>query len=127
MARNARFWTWVNDGWVKITLRPDQSLSHHTGGATDEGFSYTVETWSFDGQLVECETNTTARDCDGRLDNTSIYVCPVADLRARDVYEESIGWSVEAGPEESNRGIFAPEWKRRTAWQRDYEAEAAGY
>ena len=130
MARNARFWTWLNDGWVKITLLPEQTLTHHTGGPTDEGYSYTTLTYEHEGDAVRCEESTAACDCDGRLDRGCESYCRLDDLRQRDMgsVDECGQWRGDeyvACPE--NAGIFAPSWIRADRWQRDYAAEAAGY
>jgi hypothetical protein len=119
--RNARFWIWYQPGdcWVKLTLKPGQSLSVTWGGPHEEGYSYSAETYEFDGQDVICECTTQACDCDGRLDTRVDLICHLDDLRSRDVFADS-------GLEDS-RGILAPEWNKVTAFQRDYTAEAAGY
>ncbi len=114
---NARFWIWAN-GWVKITLRPGQRLTHESGGPTDEGFSYTAETWTHEGDHVRSEWEVNASDCDGRLDRGGASCCPLDKLRARDMHAEGF---------QENVGIFAPEWQDAGRYQRDYAAEAAGY
>jgi hypothetical protein len=117
---NARFWIWTNTGWVKLTLRPEQELSWTYGGNTDEGYSYSAEKYTHCGDRVVSESSTEARDCDGRMDHHSVCECPLDHLRARDMGAEQPDY-----PE--NAGIFAPEWQRVSAGQRDYAAEAMGY
>lgn len=71
--RNARFWDWVNNGWVKITLKPGQSLSHHRHSKDEEGYSYEHTEWNY---FVDGEDEITrnwisgGRDCDGEIRNT---------------------------------------------------------
>ena len=41
---------------------------------TEEGYDYTNEVWSFDGEWVTLEIYRDARDCDGSLrDSTNLY------------------------------------------------------
>lgn len=118
---NARFWIWsAVGGWVKLTLRPGETLSHFSGGATEEGFSHTAETWTHEGDHVRHEWENNARDCDGRFDSGGASCCSLDDLRARDM-----GAEVPDYPE--NAGIVAPEWTDAGRYQRDHAAEAAGY
>ena len=49
---NARFWIWWNGDWVKITLRPGQSIAMRCGGATDEGFNVESSGYEHDGDRV---------------------------------------------------------------------------
>jgi hypothetical protein len=117
--KNARFWTFWRCGWVKLTLRPGQTLSASNGGPTDEGYHGEAEVWTHEGDMVRSEWASWGRDCDGRQEAGGEHVCPLGKLRARDM--------VEAFDVPENRGIFAPEWERADAWQRDHSAEAAGY
>lgn len=116
---NARFWIWTVSGWVKITMRPGESLGFSRGGETDEGWHWECETYYHDGDSVQCQMRSEGRDCDGRIDHFWEGACPLENLSARDM--ELINPCAE------NIGIFAPEWQRVSAGQRDYQAEAAGY
>jgi hypothetical protein len=49
---NARFWTWWNGGWVKLTLRPGQRLVLHAFRRTDEGYSEQHEEYKHEGSAV---------------------------------------------------------------------------
>lgn len=119
MPANARFWVWHNASWVKLTLRPGQSLTAYEGGPTDEGWSYEASTYTHDGEQVTAAYDSQALDCDGRLDRYAESHCPLADLAVRDMYEVC--------PASENKGIMSPDWQRGSASQRDYEAERAGY
>jgi hypothetical protein len=110
MAKNARFWVWHGEGYVKLTLKPGQSLSVSRGGPTDEGYYYRSTTWTHEGETVERADYSEASDCDGRLDSHCTCVCPIEKLR-----------------EPSDISVPLPEWERVNAGQRDYAAEAAGY
>lgn len=122
-AKNARFWVWYNGSWVKLTLKPEQCLTHTIGGQTDEGFNYCQSTWLHEFRcsmpyVTWCE-ETWGRDCDGRYDSGSLNGCHVDQLKAFDQYAEF--------PDPANVGIMRPAW---TCWgsnQRDHTAETANY
>ena len=119
--KNARFWQWVNCGWVKLTLRPDQQLSHSVFQRTDEGWERDTETWLLEDGVVVNSWLFEARDCDGRLDKHGERSAAIADLRAVDMFAETDGELPE------NSGIWVPLWMKGDCGQRDYAAEAAGY
>jgi hypothetical protein len=112
MARNARFWEWVNGAWVKITLRPEQELTHCTTARTDEGFHGAADTWTHDGDSVSRTVATWGRDCDGRYEHEYTACCDLNRLAAAEGYEGQ--------PKR-------PDWQDERQWQRDHTAEAAGY
>lgn len=116
--RNARFWTWCGDGWVKVTLRPGQSLLWGRFERTDEGYNVESCRWEYDDGLglVMEEYTSGGRDCDGRLTVHTDYVCPVDELAA-----------VPAESDEYGDRPARPAWVRTADWQRDEYAEAAGY
>lgn len=117
--KNARFQIWHNGGWVKVTLKPGQTITVHEGGPTDEGYSHEVSTYSHGGDGVYSEYHSFGRDCDGNHEYHSSSFCPLDDLKARDMYDET-------GADDSV-GIFAPLWERSSASQYDQYAELAGY
>lgn len=108
---NARFWDYLNNGRVKITLRPGQSLTWSKWYRTDEGWSSEGCTWSHEGDGVRCQYGTDGVDCDGRLRQGGELFAPLADLRTGETVD----------------GIPYPAWEEIESWQRDYAAEAAGY
>ena len=109
---NVRFNEFINGDVIVITLVPGGFCEHTEGGRTEEGFQYTSTEWSFDAErgLVTRQTHTQACDCDGRMDTSVTCTCPVTELRAN-----------------AYAGCAFPAWKRGSARQRDYSAEAAGY
>lgn len=126
---NARFWHYSSGaGYVTLTLRPGKAITIRSGGPTDEGFSYTTETYEYDVDenriIYTAECN--ARDCDGPLDRVYISACQLDMLHARDLSQvfDASNW-----PEEHKAcaGIFMPEWQKLSSSQRDAYAEAAGY
>jgi hypothetical protein len=108
---NARFWIWHNDGWVKLTLRPGQVFTVVDGGPTDEGYSYTAQVYTHEGDHILRETSTRAADCDGPHE---YYADCTAALDALQEYL-------------CDDGTRVPSWERVRASQRDRFAEDAGY
>jgi len=112
-ARRIRFLTHINDSVVKITLAPGQTLRHFQGGPTDEGWTSSAESWTYDGAGVTRETLDRGRDCDGLHEHGGTSYAPTAFLTAR--------------CDEWTDGHRMPEWSHVDAYQRDHAAEAANY
>lgn len=134
--RNARFWIWHNDGWVKLTLRPGQKLEFTYGGEHEEGWSRTETTYEYDEEagVVVCITATRSQDCDGPHSDYAKVYSPLHALKARSMFEECGRWMWDEFseqdvviPSSSDYGIYAPEWFRVESHQRDYYAESMGY
>ena len=126
--KNARFWTWINDGWVKLTLRPGSTLwwSHYT--SHDEGWSSETVEWFLGDDVVTRTTETDGSDCDGRLSRSYVDECGIGELASVPAmkqceYSEEHwdGWEID--PTRPMR----PDWQKVRSGQRDYAAEAAGY
>ena len=98
---NVKFWTYHNGGYVKITLKPDQSLEHYDSWAHEEGYSWRGTKWTYSGQWVFCKWGYGGRDCDGRLDHSSEDRCHVSRLKDH---------VVEVDPEP------VQEWKHKRAY-----------
>jgi hypothetical protein len=108
---NARFWTWVNDGWVKLTLRPQETLTWAEAHLADEGWASEAMDWRYDGDGIHRSSYQAGRDCDGKMEWWGEDYCPLEDLAAI----------------EATDGTLRPAWERKSASQRDYSAEAMGY
>ena len=129
MKRNARFWIFWKGDWVKITLKPEQTITIHEFSHTDEGWSSTCETYLYDGEdeRVICSIANESRDCDGKHGHYSDYHCPVGELASLE-REEITEWTV--GGEMVGTGVFRPSrpnWQELTASQYDQYAETMGY
>lgn len=122
-SRRARFWAFVNLDWVKITLAPGDQLTHVTGGQHEEGYSFTTETWAFNGQTVTREIDTTGRDCDGRHYEHDVCDCDITDL----AFYPSLFYPKESADSPERTRPPAPKWERIGRHSRDFSAEAAGY
>lgn len=115
---NARFWHWHRDSVVKLTLTPGQVLHHQSGGPDEEGWSWSGNTWTHDGDTVTWEWCDDGVDCDGRLTRGGALVCPLTELQADRREQE----------QEGERIAFRfPNWTEHRQWQRDHAAEAMGY
>lgn len=109
--RTARFWIWEN-GPVKLSIRPGQTLRHGTFSEDEEGWSSRCDEWMNDGERVIRHSYTDGRDCDGRLYTNMTLVCTFDQLEAN-YFEDD--------------GVSYQEWERIDSCQRDYAAEAMGY
>lgn len=115
----ARFWVLYRGGWVRLTLRPGQSVKLVEGGPTEEGWNWLLERYTHEGDGVALEWAHEARDCDGQYDRYGKMFCLLGGLAALDMHA--------ALKIEQNRGIFSPDWRKVYAGHRDHAAEAAGY
>lgn len=120
---NARFWHWHSPGdcWVKITLKPGQSLQHSYGGPCDEGWHRSTHQWEYDAEsgVVTSTIDESGADCDGRYDSGGEWCCAVADLMAVPGVKDWDGGNVYGPPR--------PLWTKESSFQRDHSAEAMGY
>jgi hypothetical protein len=109
----ARFWTFENAAWVKITLRAGQSLSWGKWARADEGFAAEGNTWSHQGDRVLLQWSRSGRDCDGFMSEAGELECALSELNA-----------VDADTDMPAR----PDWQKVGPVRcRDSFAEAAGY
>ena len=76
-----RFWIWWNDGPVKITVEPGQTVTAYRWSRCDEGWSSLLESFEHDGDSIVAETITDGRDCDGRLTQSWKGYAQLATLR----------------------------------------------
>ena len=113
MPKQVKFWVYITCP-VRITLREGQTLTHGHGVPTDEGHSWTRETWHFDGETVHATTETDACDCDGRTSHYATACFAVAD-------------AANGFVEQEEPFIAYPAWQVGQSSQRDYSAEAMGY
>lgn len=120
---NARFWVWENDGWVKLTLKPGQILWYSRESTGEEGWTWTRQEYEYDrnGSEVISRYATESKDCDGRHNYYCECECPVSELQARPPEPADPEWGTEEIP------VPRPEWRKVSASQRDYYAEAMGY
>ena len=106
-----RFWTSINGSPVKISLAEGQRLGWHQHQIHDEGWSSEYTVWEASRGIVTLEAGTDGVDCDGRLSTGYDALCPRYALALGNDYE----------------GVTYADWQPIDTYQRDYEAEAAGY
>lgn len=130
---NVRFWVWWNNDPVKLTLKPDQTLTLYEAHRTDEGWSSMTERYTHAGDRVECETVSEGVDCDGRLKTGWKGFARIDQLQQEPIcrfldYFDGERYRTIATPYvENGRECLRPDWTEGKSWQRDYSAEAAGY
>lgn len=132
MIPNARFWEFINSSWVKITLKPNQTMQHYVAHPTEEGWYSRHITWEHTGESVACQLTVMSRDCDGRLDRYNDFECQLPELQAREFWvqdQQDVArvpfWEIESELFESE--LLLPCWIESHCSQRDYTAEAMGY
>lgn len=120
---NVRFWSWENGGWVRITLKPGQTLSYSDGRLTDEGHSWYQCEWEYDADemVVICRSSCGGSDCDGPHEYHYTSWCPVVDMEGQPPEDADPEWQKEAIP------VPRPLWRKGFASQRDIYAEMMGY
>lgn len=120
--RTVRIWILWKDSWVRLPLKPCKPVELFEGGETDEGYSMRWETYEYDSLegVVRSTIHMEGRDCDGRSSYDWDGYWPVGGPTEPCLHFRDDGEQVELD-------IERPEWTRSNAYQRDYEAEAAGY
>ena len=132
-----RFWVWECSGWVRLTLRPGQSLSHWTGGATDEGVAFEATTWRNEDGDVFADYQRWGRDCDGRYaENTTSRLTGAERVDATALWSpgswmpasfQPVEWFGDYELHDAADNVRRSTWERVEASQWDEFAEAAGY
>lgn len=119
----ARFWVFINGGWIKLSIPLNTTYTWRRSEETDEGYRVTCHSWSHwpDNEEmekvpeVEWEYSCREKDCDGICDRSGTLTCPVEDLRV------VLALGIPNAP-----GLL-PNWKTEESHYRDHAAEAAGY
>lgn len=128
---NRRFWAFINDAPVKITLKPDQTLSWYKSWPHDEGWSSEACQWQWDEAGVLRNWCNDGCDCDGRLTHTGVDFCFTGGLDQGPKYG-SYKWVEGKGnvftPDPDPEGIRWPAWEKEVPVRvYDEYAQAAGY
>lgn len=125
---NARFWVWWHDGWVKLTLRPQESLSAGHRGRHEEGWYSYDETWTHEGDRVVRECFNDGADCDGPSSKGQEDSCPLGRL-SEVTHEKQTPWIEGVGCEfvPDPDAPLTPDWEKVSESQRDVYAEQMGH
>lgn len=118
-----RFWHYINGSPVKLTLHDGQTIDHYHSEPTDEGYSYSGVSLSYDAdsRAVYFESSSGGRDCDGRIDHYGDLVCPIGKLDANERILKRKHDTIDG------EILAFPDWEKISVWQRDHSAEAMGY
>jgi hypothetical protein len=120
MKREVRFWIIGATGSpVRLKLAYGSEVGHYRYERTEEGWTTEIHTYQVDTDgTVESTYASDGVDCDGRLQGGNTCVCPPDQLEGRKV-------DAMFSDHPEIRGF--PCWTRVDDWQRDHQAEAAGY
>jgi hypothetical protein len=129
---NARFWTFYRHGWVKLTLRPGQTLRCGYSAPDDEGYSYDWSSFEHVGDAVIDSWCNGGRDCDGPIRRTGDSICQLTELRAVEAYHQAHELPDKMAPEphwmHAGKQIMRPAWeKHRDTRVTDTFAQDMGY
>lgn len=122
---NARMWAWINDGWVKLTLRPDGEASSYRHSKHDEGWSSRYVTWYYCpyDENVTRTTQSDGRCSDGRFQEGYVDIAPVTKGEPG-----SLPSTFRLGEIDGQAYLLpATVWEDSESYQRDHSAEAMGY
>lgn len=124
----ARFWTFHNGDWVKLSLRPEQTLATYHYQRDEEGYSSQSVVWTHNGLGVFRETSTRGRDCDGVRSSTFEDYCPMRRLAHVPCVDRTYDGAETPEHDEKGAPMRRPRWTE-SAPTRCYDqyAEAAGY
>lgn len=125
IAETARFWVYLERGWVKLSIPHGKTLRWGSSSADEEGFHSCYHEWSYHSEVTWYE-GLSGRDCDGRYSNEKTVSAPVKDLAA-DPARGFIGrWNGKKWSEHWEKPA-TPKWSRHEELCHDYSAQKAGY
>jgi hypothetical protein len=104
----ARFWVWVNSGWVRLALRDGESVCHVEVVPDWDGYKSKAQEWTREGDSVGYYRRIDSRDCDGFFRTECELACDVSDLEALS--------GIDDGPR-------VPDWKEWSSTSKDSHAE----
>ena len=80
--KTIRFWEFVNNGWVKIKIRPSQKLDWEKTFTGDEGPETDARRWVGGRTCIFAKTYRYINSFDGRKLYITKSYCPVTDLQS---------------------------------------------
>ena len=112
-----RFWAYINDDWVKLSLRPFLYLRWSESHDTDEGWHRSSREWYHDGEKLTLDSVEDGADCDGRLTHTS-------EMWA----DKIIPWKPPTEIESADSPTYlVPDWQEKNTKVYDQYAQMMGY
>lgn len=125
--KTARFWFFINGGWVKLSIPLNTAMPWSKYERTDEGWRAIWYCWTYlprpdgEGNEVTFEYDVRERDCDGQYDTGGAETCRDKELRS------VLSLTEIADPDRPPLPGLLPNWQEESSEYRDYAAEAAGY
>lgn len=108
--KTIRFWHW-DQAPVQITIGEGECLRHHRSSPTEEGWSHSSHTWTFQDGILTQVYETVGRDCDGVHKYYQESTCPASQLREGMAHD----------------GVTYPKWEDPRITCHDAYAEAMNY
>jgi len=121
---NARFWTYWNGDFVKLTLKPGDAILLYVSGQTDEGYESEAKSYTHQGNEVTFLIDSSGRDCDGPSASHETLVCALAELHSGCTPP---GQKLHRSDCEPPETIIYPNWRLVDSYERDVFAERMGY
>jgi len=123
--KNFRFWQWINDGYVKLTIKPGQTLRWQNWFRTEEGWgSHSLEfELSGDGAELSLVEIHAGSDCDGRHSETWEMLFDTVG----GTWRTATALDYPDYPELQDPDVRMPMMVEKRKYQRDERAEAMGY
>lgn len=110
----ARFWIMHNDDWCRVALRDGDSIELYRREEYDDGRSHTWTHYQREGDVITCDIQIEASDCEGRTEQSFEVSTTLTQLES-------------AEPDPDYDFPPRPVWQPVDYSQRDHTAEAAGY
>ena len=113
---------------MRLSLKVGDEMTLVSGGPTDEGWSRTEERFYIDRGILVLDYYFDGCDCDGRMSGGSESYAQLDELAT-----EPERWIYRRQPsarecrDRVDRPVRFPSWRRLDTWQRDCQAEAAGF
>lgn len=123
----ARFWIFLHDSPVKLTVRPGRALHWYEFNHHDEGWTSCLMAWLHIPReeglpaFMHRHIKTDGSDCDGQLSTATLTRCDLGNLT---FYRPAPHAADTPGPFDA---FQFPQWETVKASQRDHSAEAMNY
>lgn len=127
----AKLWIDFQGAPVLLKMRPGEAIRIFEGGRTEEGHEWTESEFFYDGEFIHQEWHRDATDCDGRMESGGHLRVHIVEVLRPSGYSPILDYPEERHDEQRDqRGepIRYVKWQKvNRSWQRDYQAERAGY
>jgi len=125
---SARFWTYINGTWSKITVKQGQQLHWSRHAPHEEGWESEAFTWVISGETLYRSLDTESQDCDGYHSDVLRSSCHIPrGLKGRSAIKFGPHRQLTSIESMITQFIRVPSWIKIHHDQYDQRAEAAGY